>query len=98
MRWSAANNQPDQQASSWPANERPQWIGPAPKLDLRKPGHYLNDTTNLLTNVFPPGYDEPGVPMFTFGNTGRKSFRALSARVGRGAANAPQSLLKSGMP
>ena len=47
-----------------------------PKLDVRKPGHYLYETTDLLTNVVPPGDDEPGVPMFTFGNTGRSSFRA----------------------
>ncbi len=56
--------------------ERPQRVGPVPKLDVRKPGHYLYDTTNLLTNVVAPGDDEPGVPMFTFGNTGRNSFRA----------------------
>jgi hypothetical protein len=56
--------------------ERPERVGPVPKLDVRKPGHYLYDTTNLLTNVVPPGDDEPGVPMFTFGNTGRNSFRA----------------------
>jgi hypothetical protein len=47
-----------------------------PKLDVRQPGHYLYDVTNLLTNVVAPGDDEPGVPMFTFGNTGRNSFRA----------------------
>jgi hypothetical protein len=56
--------------------ERPWRVGPVPKLDVRKPGHYLYDTTNLLTNVVLPGDDEPGVPMFTFGNTGRNSFRA----------------------
>jgi hypothetical protein len=56
--------------------ERPERVGPVAKLDVRKPGHYLYDTTNLLTNVVLPGDGEPGVPMFTFGNTGRNSFRA----------------------
>jgi hypothetical protein len=56
--------------------DRPERVGPVPKLDVRKPGHYLYDTTNLLTNVVAPGSDGPGVPMFTFGNTGRNSFRA----------------------
>lgn len=56
--------------------ERPERVGPVAKLDVRKPGHYLYDTTNLLTNVVLPGDDEPGVSMFTFGNTGRNSFRA----------------------
>jgi hypothetical protein len=55
--------------------ERPEQVGPVPKLDVRKPGHTLYDTTNLLTNVVPPGVDMPGVPMFTFGNMGRNSLR-----------------------
>ena len=56
--------------------ERPEQVGPVPKLDVRKPGHYLYDTTNLLTNVVAPGDDGPGVPMFTFGTMGRNSLRA----------------------
>jgi hypothetical protein len=55
--------------------ERPEQVGPVPKLDVRKPGHYLYDTTNLLTNVVAPGDDSPGVPMFTYGNIGRNTFR-----------------------
>ena len=56
--------------------DRPQQVGPVPKLDVRKPGHVLYDTTNLLTNVVAPGDTEPGVPMFTFGTMGRNSLRA----------------------
>jgi hypothetical protein len=56
--------------------DRPERVGPLLKLDVRKPGHYLYDTTNLLTNVVAPGDDEPGVPMFAFGNIGRNSSRA----------------------
>jgi hypothetical protein len=56
--------------------DRPEIVGPVPKLDVSKPGHYLYDTTNLLsTPVVPPGVDMPGVPMFTFGNLGRNTFR-----------------------
>jgi Carboxypeptidase regulatory-like domain len=55
--------------------DRPEQVGPVPKLDVRKPGHYLYDTTNLLTNVVAPGDDSPGVPMFTYGNIGRNTFR-----------------------
>ena len=55
--------------------ERPEQVGPVPKLDVRKPRHYLYDTTNLLTNVVAPGDDSPGVPMFTYGNIGRNTFR-----------------------
>ncbi len=55
--------------------DRPELVGPVQKLDVSKPGHYLYDTTNLLTNVVAPGDDSPGVPMFTFGNLGRNTFR-----------------------
>jgi hypothetical protein len=55
--------------------ERPEQVGPVAKLDVRKAGHYLYDTTNLLTNVVAPGDDSPGVPMFTYGNIGRNTFR-----------------------
>ncbi len=55
--------------------DRPELVGAVPKLDVRKPGHYLYDTTNLLSNVVAPGDEGPGVPMFTFGNLGRNTFR-----------------------
>jgi hypothetical protein len=55
--------------------DRPELVGPVPRLDVRKPGHTLYDTTNLLTNVILPGGSGPGVPMFTFGNLGRNTFR-----------------------
>ncbi len=55
--------------------DRPELVGPVPKLDVRKPGHTLYDTTNLLTNVVNPGDNSPGVPLFTFGNLGRNTFR-----------------------
>jgi Carboxypeptidase regulatory-like domain len=55
--------------------DRPELVGPVPRLEVSKPGHYLYDTTNLLTNVVAPGDDSPGVPMFTFGNLGRNTFR-----------------------
>jgi len=61
-------------ARKTPSTARSRWVR-FRNWDVRKPGHYLYDTTNLLTNVVAPGDDSPGVPMFTYGNIGRNTFR-----------------------